>query len=93
MDRNLIITVIQDLIIARQRTFDNVIELAMKGEMQHLNNIVDIGEIYEFKIDHFRDVKDPNVKLLVEICDLLETKITLLINRHEISLEELDFDV
>lgn len=44
---------IQYLNISRNNTFDNIINLAMSGEMNHLADAIDVGDKYTFTLNHF----------------------------------------
>lgn len=90
--RELIVTAIQDLIICRNNIFDNIVNLAMSGELSHLANAVDIGEKYEFKINHFRNLEDKNVNTLIKICEVIESEIPVLMDENDIDITELNFD-
>lgn len=90
--RELMVTAIQDLIICRNNIFDNIVNLAMSGELSHLANAVDIGEKYEFKMNHFRNLEDKNVNTLIKICEVIESEIPVLMDENDIDITELKFD-
>lgn len=90
--RELMVTAIQDLIICRNNIFDNIVNLAMSGELSHLADCVDIGEKYEFKMNHFKNLEDKNVNTLIKICEVIESEISVLMDENDIDITELDFD-
>lgn len=90
--RELMVTAIQDLIICRNNIFDNIVNLAMAGELSHLADCVDIGEKYEFKMNHFRKLEDKNVNTLIKICEVIESEISVLMDENDIDITELSFD-
>ena len=91
--KQLIITAIQDLIISRNNIFDNIVNIAFNGELSHLADAVDVGEKYEFKMNHFADLEDPVIKDLISICRKIERIIPIMIDTNDIDITELDFDV
>ena len=91
--REQMVTAIQDLIFCRHNIFDNIVNLAMKGELGHLDGAVDMGETYEFKMNNFRGLTDKNVNTLIEICDHFESKIMILMEENDIDYNEIDLNV
>ncbi|WP_312420758.1 hypothetical protein [Epilithonimonas sp.] len=83
---------VQDLIISRNNTFDNIVNLAMSGEMNHLADAIDVGDKYTFTLNHFRTVEDKNVQILLQICDNLDDQIKYLVNHNELDINLLDFE-
>lgn len=90
--RELMVSAIQDLITCRNNIFDNIVNLAMSGELSHLADAVDIGEKYEFKMNHFRNLEDKNVNTLIKICEVIESEIPVLMDENDIDITELNFD-
>lgn len=90
--RELMVTAIQDLIICRNSIFDNIVNLAMSGELSHLADAIDIDEKYEFKMNHFRNLEDKNVNTLIKICEVIESEIPVLMDENDIDITELNFD-
>ena len=62
----------------------------MSGEMEHLQDIVDIGEGYTFNLKHFETVEDENVKRLVKLCKNVEETIFTIMNLNGISENEVN---
>lgn len=91
-NRKAIVTAIQDLIICRNNIFDNIVNLAMSGELSHLADCVDIGEKYEFKMNHFKNLEDKNVNTLIKICEVIESEISVVMDENDIDITELNFD-
>jgi len=91
-NRNAIVTAIQDLIICRNNIYDNIVNIAMSGEMNHLADAIDIGEKYNFKLNHFRNLEDENVNALIRIVEYIESHILVLMDVNGIDITELNFD-
>lgn len=90
--RDHMVITIQDMITCRHNLFDNIVNLALKGELLHLEGFVDDGEPYEFKMNHFRGIEDPNVQALIKICDLIESKVFILMEENDIDYIDVDFE-
>lgn len=89
--RKQIIETIQKLIEARDMIFTQIVNLAMSGEIKHLENAFDIGDEYSFVLSHFEDLEDQNVQKLITLCKKAEETIFSLmningINENEVSL-------
>lgn len=65
----------------------------MVGELSHLADCVDIGEKYEFKMNHFIGLKDENINVLISICKTIESHIPVLMDENNIDIVELNFDI
>lgn len=90
--RDQMVIAIQNMITARHNLFDSIVNLALKGELNHLEGFVDVGETYEFKMNHFRGVEDPNVQALIKICDVIESNIFILMEENDIDYNDVDFE-
>ena len=91
-NRKAIVTAIQDLIICRNNIFDNIVNIAMSGELNHLAEAIDIGEKYNFKLNHFRNLEDENVNALIRMVEYIESHISVLMDINNIDVSELNFD-
>lgn len=90
--RLLVVTAIKDLFISKINIFENIVEIAMSDELKHLSKCIDDGENYHFTLNHFRDLKNPAVQSLVEVCDFLEMNIASLQDIYNIDNSELNFN-
>ena len=90
--REQMIFAVQDMITSRHNLFESIVNLALKGELKHLEGFVDVGEPYKFNMNHFRGVEDPNVQALIKICDEIESKVFILIEENDIDETEIDFE-
>lgn len=68
-----------------------IINLAMCGEMEEINNLLNEGDELNFKYEDFKNIKDYNVKLLYEVYDFLEGKRNELLNVNSLEDDELNF--
>jgi hypothetical protein len=85
-----IIEVIENLVEARDIIFTQIVNLAMAGEMNHIESAFDIGEGYNFSLAHFEDVEDINVQKLVSLCKQSEKTIFSLMNLNGINENEVN---
>ena len=88
--REKILGVIQNLIEARETIFSQIVNLAMSGELKHLENAFDVGDGYDFKLKHFESIEDANVKKLVRLCKNIEETIFTIMDLNGISENEVN---
>lgn len=87
------IETINNLIKAREIIFEQIINLAMSNEYDHLKETFDEGDIYTFSLKHFENMEDVNVQKLVRLCRNTEnTVFTIMdlngINKNEVNLTD-----
>lgn len=85
-----ILDVIENLVDARDIVFSQIVNLAMSGEMNHIENAFDVGEEYNFTLSHFEDVEDINVQKLVVLCKKTEETVLTLMNLNGINENEVN---
>jgi len=78
------------LLNLHERLFNRIINVEMLGDLADISNTFQPGDSYFFQIEQFRDSKDRNVQLLVELYDRLEDTMNSLANINSITEEELD---
>ena len=66
--REQIIETINNLIVARNIIFEQILNLAMSNEFSHLKDTFDQGDVYSFSLNHFEDIEDVNVQKMVKLC-------------------------
>tara|TARA_R110002020_G_scaffold381422_1_gene592375 strand:- start:1779 stop:2048 length:270 start_codon:yes stop_codon:yes gene_type:complete len=67
-----------DLDRMKRELFTNLINLAMSGELQNINSVFDEGDLFQFELDHFKDIKDINIKTLINLLEQMEETIVKL---------------
>ena len=85
-----ILETIENLVEARDIIFTQILNLAMSGEMKHLESAFDLGDKYNFTLKHFESVQDVNVKKLVSLCKNAEETVFSLMNLNGISENEVN---
>ena len=88
--RKQILETIENLVEARDIIFTQIVNLAMSGEMKHLESAFDLGDKYNFTLKHFESVQDVNVKKLVSLCKNAEETVFSLMNLNGISENEVN---
>lgn len=88
--RKKILEVLENMIEAREIIFTQIVNLAMSGEMNHLEDAFDIDDKYSFKLKHFKSVEDINVKKLVKLCKNVEETIFSIMDLNGISENEIN---
>lgn len=88
--RKQIIKSIENLIKARDIIFTEIVNLSMLGEMNHFESVFDIGDEYSFVLSHFEDVRDENVRKLVELCKKNEEIVFSIMNLNGINENEVN---
>ena len=59
----------------KNQLFTNLINLAMSGELQNINAVFDEGDLFQFELGHFKDSKDINIKILIDLLEKMEETI------------------
>lgn len=86
--RSQILETIESLIETRDIIFTQIVNLAMSGEMKHIENAFDIGDEYSFELAHFEDIEDINVQKLISLCKKTEETVFSLMNLNGINENE-----
>ncbi|GHE32531.1 hypothetical protein [Sphingobacterium griseoflavum] len=60
-----IIKSLRTLFVSREHLFTDVLNIATAGEMRHIMDAFEEGDVYDFQLSHVEGLKDPNVKKLV----------------------------
>ncbi len=90
--REQIIETINNLIEARQIIFEQIINLAMSNELNHLEDAFEEGDIYSFSLKHFENMEDENIQNLVKLCKTTEQTIFSLMNLNNVKDEEVNLN-
>ncbi|WDF67437.1 hypothetical protein PQ465_14115 [Sphingobacterium oryzagri] len=62
-----IVKSLRTLLVSREHLFTDVLNIATAGEMRHIMDAFEEGDVYDFQLSHVEDLKDPNVKKLVHL--------------------------
>ena len=90
--REQIIETINILIEARQIIFEQIVNLAISGELKHLQDAFDEGDVYSFSLKHFENMEDENIQNLAKLCKTNEQTIFSMMNINGIRDEEVNLN-
>lgn len=62
----------------------------MSGELKEIQDTFQEGDAFHFEMEMFRDLKDINVRKLVDLYDQLETCMNFLSTQNNIQEEDLE---
>jgi hypothetical protein len=90
--REQIIETINNLIEAREIIFEQIVNLAMTNEYEHLQDAFADGDVYSFSLKHFENMEDVNIQNLVKLCIKTEKTIYSIINLNGIEENEVNLN-
>lgn len=70
--RKVIIRLLETLNDSYGYLFAELLNLAASGEMKSIMQVFEDGDIYDFRIEHFDDLKDTNIQKLIVLFRLME---------------------
>lgn len=88
-NKNLIITILKDLIEKRNSIFSQLTQYAIATEFKEIQNTFEFSDNQEFTLAHFADSENINIVVLVEMCHKLDKTIFELINNNNVEKIEL----
>ncbi len=62
-----IVKSLRTLFVSREHLFTDILNIATAGEMRHIMDAFEDGDVYDFQLSHVEDLKDPNVRKLVHL--------------------------
>lgn len=87
-NKQIIIEIINNLIVVRNKIFDQIVSLGMETEFSEEVGGFKEGEIYHLELKHFEDSKNTSLRKLVELCRETEGTIFSLMNLNGINENE-----
>lgn len=90
--REQIIQTLNNLIETREIIFEQIVNLAMSNEYSGLHNTFEIGETYNFTLNHFKKMEDINVRKMVTLCKNSEKTIFAIMNLNGIKENEINLN-
>ena len=88
-NKNLIISILKDLIEKRNSIFSELTQYAIATEFKEIQNTFEFADNQEFTLAHFADSENINIVVLVEMCHKLDKTIYELINNNNVEKLEL----
>ena len=72
----------------REKTFMQLLNLAMENEMKEIHEAFEVGDSFTFELSHFEGLTDTNVQKLVELCKMIEDTYSNILDLNGIDEEE-----
>jgi len=72
--------------------FEATLNLLMTGELREINEVFEIGDDYEFNINHFKMSDDINIKQMCVLIEKLRETVEFLMNVNNIKENDLSGD-
>jgi hypothetical protein len=86
--RHSLIYSIKELIKTRDVVFECAFRVAMNNQLEEFNDVFEVGDEYQFNIEHFEDSNDINLKLIVNLLKEVELTVNKLENINNVNLDE-----
>ncbi|WP_131555317.1 hypothetical protein [Sphingobacterium deserti] len=84
-----IVRSLRTLLVSREHIFTDVLNIATAGEMRHVMDAFEDGDVYDFQLSHVEDLKDPNVKKLVHLIKEIDSTLDEMKTSNHIPDKEL----
>ncbi|MEI7736942.1 MAG: hypothetical protein WCI49_15845 [Ferruginibacter sp.] len=79
---------LKNLVAVNGQIFNSIVPVAMTGELKEWNDTVPVGEECEFSFDLFKNCKDTNIQLLVQLIEKVEQTFQTMSNINNVNLDE-----
>jgi len=73
------------LLDSEEQLFSAAVNLLMSGEMKEIDEVFEIGDDYEFNMNHFKTSEDINIEQIVEAIEKIRSTVELLMNVNNIT--------
>jgi len=88
--KNRLIETLGVLTEVREKTFLQLINLAMENELKEIHEAFEIGEGFTFELSHFEGLTDTNVQKLVALCKNIESTYFDLMDLNGVNENEIE---
>ncbi len=78
------------LLKTHEELLTRTINVGMSGELAEVNKVFQVGDTYNFDMEHFKGTPDTNLNKLIDFYDELENLMNSLANINAIAEEELE---
>ncbi|MEI7525975.1 MAG: hypothetical protein WCJ95_16655, partial [Mariniphaga sp.] len=72
-----------------ERLFSSSVYLLLSGELSEIDEVFEVGDEYEFNLNHFKTSNDINVKQMSELIEKLRGTVEFLMNVNNIKENDL----
>ena len=87
--RKRLIETINTLLESEERLFSSSVYLLLSGELSEIDEVFEVGDEYEFNLNHFKTSNDINVKQMSELIEKLRGTVEFLMNVNNIKENDL----
>ncbi len=88
--RKNLIKAYKSLLNFQDNLFTDLLNIAMSGELKEINEVFEIGDTYNFNIEHLKGTNDTNLNKLLELYNQLENLMNSIANINAIKERELE---
>lgn len=75
---------LQNLIFVQENIFSSIVNIAMEGELKEWNNMVSVGEKFQFDLELFEHSNDLNIRMLVRLIARIDATYETIKNLNDI---------
>ena len=87
--RKRLIDTINILLESEEQLFSATVQLLMSGELKEIDEVFDVGDVYEFNLNHFKTSYDINVKQISGLIEQMRGTVEFLMNVNKIKDNDL----
>jgi len=73
----------------RQQLFERALNLAMKGPLEDIDEVFELGDVYDFKLAHLDNTTDINLQKLVDLIKEVEKTADSIVNLNDLDIEKI----
>ena len=88
--RKSLIETVNHLIKMRHDLFDDAMGIAMNNELKEIDEAFEVGDTYEFKIEHIDNSDDVSLQKVVDLIKEIQTAVDFITKTNNIEDSELD---
>ena len=87
--RKRLIETINTLLESEEKLFSSSVYLLLSGELNEIEKVFEVGDEYEFNLNHFKTSDDINVKQMSGLIEKLRVTVDYLMNVNNINENDL----
>jgi len=87
--RKRLIETINMLLKSEEKLFSSSVYLLLSGELKEIDEVFEVGDEYEFNLNHFKTSDDINVKKMSGLIEQLRGTVEFLMNVNNIKENDL----
>ena len=87
--RKRLIETINIILESEEQFFSASVYLLLSGELKEIDEVFEVGDVYEFNLNHFKTSDDVNVKQMSELIEKIRGTVEFLMNVNNINDDDL----